>query len=73
MEINILFIFLSFILGFIISKIITYRSINGIMEINETDPEKDIYKLILTDSIGVINNKKYLLFKVNNISKRRIY
>jgi hypothetical protein len=52
------------ITGFLLSWVVFKKSyINGNFQINESDPEKDVYTLFV-DDFDKIHHKRYLLMKI---------
>lgn len=63
MEISISVI-IGLVLGFILSWIFTkFRYGNGNFHINETDANKDVYKLVIGD-FNKLHRRRYLLVKI---------
>ena len=53
-----------FVLGFILSWIFTLiRFKNGAFQINETDANKDVYKMVI-DDFNKLHRRKYLLVRI---------
>lgn len=53
-----------FVLGFILSWIFTLiRFKNGAFQINETDANKDVYKMII-DDFNKLHRRRYLLVRI---------
>ena len=53
-----------FVLGFILSWIFTkFRLGNGNFHINETDANKDVYKLVI-DDFNKLHRRRYLLVRI---------
>ena len=53
-----------FALGFILSWIFTLvRFKNGAFQINETDANKDVYKMII-DDFNKLHRRRYLLLRI---------
>ena len=53
-----------FVLGFIVSCIFTLiRFKNGAFQINETDANKDVYKMII-DDFNKLHRRRYLLVRI---------
>ena len=54
-----------FVLGFILSWIFTLiRFKNGAFQINETDANKDVYKMVI-DDFNKLHRRRYLLVRIN--------
>ena len=52
------------VLGFILSWIfVSFRFKNGSFQINETDANKDVYKLIIND-FNKLHKRRYLLVRI---------
>lgn len=53
-----------FVLGFILSWILTLiRFKNGAFQINETDANKDVYKMVI-DDFNKLHRRRYLLVRI---------
>lgn len=53
-----------FVLGFILSWIFTLiRFKNGAFQINETDANKDVYKMVI-DDFNKLHRRRYLLVRI---------
>lgn len=53
-----------FVLGFILSWIFTLiRFKNGAFQINETDVNKDVYKMVI-DDFNKLHRRRYLLVRI---------
>lgn len=53
-----------FILGFVVSWIFTLiRFKNGAFQINETDANKDVYKMVI-DDFNKLHRRRYLLVRI---------
>lgn len=53
-----------FVLGFILSWIfILIRFKNGAFQINETDANKDVYKMVI-DDFNKLHRRRYLLVRI---------
>lgn len=59
------------VLGLALSTLImSLRSTSGTFQINDSNPEKDIYKLEIED-LDSLRNKRFIVFKVKNESQSR--
>lgn len=56
------------IIGFIMGRMKRYY--DGVFRVNTSDPNKDVFTLELSCAIGDIPNKRYLAFRVENISSQ---
>ena len=59
---------MQFIVGLVIGIFVTwifvkFRFTNGIFLINETNPDKDVYKMIVND-FNKLHKRKYLLLRI---------
>ena len=53
-----------FVLGFVLSWICTLvRFKNGAFQINETDANKDVYKMVI-DDFNKLHRRRYLLVRI---------
>ena len=53
-----------FVLGFVVSWIFTLiRFKNGAFQINETDANKDVYKMVI-DDFNKLHRRRYLLVRI---------
>ena len=62
--------FLLFLIGVVVGTVLNriifdLSSAHGTLEINESDPEKDIYQIQI-DNLGVLHNKKSLNCKITH-------
>ena len=61
---NITGLFIGCIIGFILSWIfVKFRFQNGNFQVNETDADKDVYKLIIND-FDKLHKRRYLLVRI---------
>lgn len=55
------------VLGSIITNLIFYiRSASGTLKIDHSNPEKDVYRFEVVDSLDKLNNKKNIVLKIDN-------
>lgn len=68
-------IFVSVTLGFIVgifgTLIITYRSIDAILNVDISDPEKDRYNFMILCPLEDLHKKRYLIVEVKNTKSSR--
>ena len=62
--------YLLFLIGVIVGTVLTrvvldFRTAHGILEINESDPEKDIYQIRI-DDLDILSKKKRLNCKITH-------
>lgn len=70
MEKLILMFVLGVIFGFVFKALLSrHREMSGIMHIDQSDPEKDIYALEVTVPMDDLPKKKVLYFKVDTSSR----
>ena len=61
---NVTGLFIGCIIGFILSWIfVKFRFQNGNFQVNETDADKDVYKLIIND-FDKLHKRRYLLVRI---------
>lgn len=66
MELVILIFTLGLIIGMLISGIISYfKKASGVLQINHSNPEKDVYKFCI-DDLDVLDKKKSITIKIEH-------
>ena len=60
----IIFIF-GVLIGILVTVVLSFRLFSGVLKIDKTNPEKDVYRFDVKD-IDIISTRKYIILKVDS-------
>ena len=57
------------VVGFILGNLLYFKIVHksGTLITNVNDPDRDIYRLEITDNLDALPDKKYIILKVKNL------